>query len=1356
MADDPFANLISVEEEEEDELDPFSALVPQQDDPFAALAPEVDDPFAGLVPAEEPSPAVEDEDLEEPEERPPEMRQLFRVVDDDNTSFATDAELFQLAAEGSPEVQRRANTEIENRVQGAQRVPLLQELTNPETIGDEGEGAQELPDTASGLAQINAVKAQRRGFLAGRVGPVEVDISDRENIPSDLFSLVPEPGGGPGTLVPFKLPPKSRAEELAERGLIGPGLAHRMLAELRETVESGDLTRVGPLQRAALEETEKGVVETTSKILEPAEEIFLAVRGERVGFDTAATKELERIGIFPRKGETLLAEPIKHINKALINLAVGSLEAVVGGTVAVFEGGVEAVDQIRIANGGEPRDGRLKRDLNIIIEVGIIISALGPLRFAKAPRISAVQRAEATRALKKARKDLNKTDARLDDAEVMIKAAQEQVDKIVSQAVGLPKGSNVIIKKSIEEEFLNASIAVAEAETKLNFLTRGIPQILNDGKATFTQERFVDFVDQVAGLRFLAERGAAKLGTTPDLSAYREARLLAGSRGVMDAVIDFGTIRFNDLGEAVFNGIGLREVFKPVAASRREMAEFVEFMVGKRAGDLVARGIKVPLSEEEIARRVALGKGRTNFEEARVNLRDFNRRMLDLAEDSGILDAKTKAKFVEMGENFVPFYRAATDVTREGEFLKTGRNPFKAIKGEEEIPLGDILDNITRNAMAIVDMSLKNRARQAAFKMVEDLGLTEIATKIPAGKIRAAALDKNIEKVLVRLGMKKPGEAVKVFAYEHPIGENIEVVFNNGKRTFYQIEDPLFGKALRAFRPRSVGLAMRIAGGATNLLRRGVTGSPIFIIKNLIRDTQVAFIQSQAGFVPVLDTLIGLKSRVMKDRTYQQALVNGAGFSTTFRAESGVLRDRIDRFYTAKGIRPETVLDTPAKLARGIESFSTAFEEASRLREFQKLRNKGANLRDAALGFRNVTADFGVRGSSEFIQNAAMMLPFMNARLQGVKTIVQTARGDPAKVAMKGVSVITVPTLALLAINSQDPAYQELPAFQREQFWPIPTPEGTTDANGNPIKFWLLSKGFEAGAIFGTIPELIVQAIDEDYGPRTRDAMLRVILDTFALDPIPQIVRPGVMAGNPFGEFEGFNTRFTGTPVTPEELKKLRLSQQNRPWTSTTMVVLARVMSQELGIEMSPIKAEAIFKGYLGMLGAHALAASDIMVEIAQGEERSFNRLDETALGAFITVEPQRRTEFTTSFYDALSESRMIAATMNKMLDEVQIRSKEDFEASFSDFDVKLGTGGLAKTLGRIDNQLALLRRKRDRDARLEKDPAKRDKIIRETQEAINQITYEFARTAPESIEDILRKFKFPPTPGPRERLKAK
>ena len=340
-----------------------------------------------------------------------------------------------------------------------------------------------------------------------------------------------------------------------------------------------------------------------------------------------------------------------------------------------------------------------------------------------------------------------------------------------------------------------------------------------------------------------------------------------------------------------------------------------------------------------------------------------------------------------------------------------------------------------------------------------------------------------------------------------------------------------------------------------------------------------------------------------------------------------------------------------------------------------------------------------------------------------------------------------MPTLALLAVNSQNPTYQELPSFQKEQFWPIPAPEGATDANGNPIEFFLLPKGFEVGAVFGTIPELIIQTIDESYGPRTRDAMLRVILDTFSLNPIPQLIRPGVLAGNPFGDFEGFNTKFSGTPVVPEDLKGVRRSEQFRPWTSATMVALARIMSEELGVEMSPVRAEEIFKGYLGLLGGHALTAADVLVEAVEGRARTFNRLDEIPLvSPFITIGPQKRSSFTDSFYDMLTETRIITATITKQLARGETRTLQ--ETALDDTEKVLAGKGFRDTMELVATKLAELRRQRDVALFLEKDPQARDRVRNETQSAINEIVYELARGLP---EDIVKKFGFAPTPGARK-----
>ncbi|KKL56204.1 hypothetical protein LCGC14_2247750, partial [marine sediment metagenome] len=577
---------------------------------------------------------------------------------------------------------------------------------------------------------------------------------------------------------------------------------------------------------------------------------------------------------------------------------------------------------------------------------------------------------------------------------------------------------------------------------------------------------------------------------------------------------------------------------------------------------------------EEIREMVALGEKAPVLKQVFKDYRVYDKTRLDFMEQAGVLNKESRARIEEMNRDHVPFWRMI-----EGEEgFKARGGIFKRLKGGEA-NIAEVLETIYRNDVMLVTMGVTNIAKTRVYDMIERFGLTDIATRMkrPPEGVRIA--DEKIVRLLEESGAVKPGKGVQAFTFNKQFAENVDMIFRDGKREFWEIHDPVFFKAITEYTPKSYNLAFKILAGFKRVLTRGVTLSPDFMIVNLMRDTQTSFAQSEAGFIPVVSSLRGMVSRIAKDENYWQAMLNGGGFATLYKGEIGAGRN-LRRFYTSRGINYGRVLDTPRKIASAAEEISSAFEMAARLEEFRRLRVRGASLEDAALGMREVSTDFAMRGQNEIVRFFTAGGPFLNAGMQGLAKGVRAVKSNPARLALKSLTVFTLPTLALYYYNRNDPRYKALPDWARDMHWVIFTP-------GSDEPF-LIPRGFEYGAIFAAVPERMMEFIETLHGKQFADRMLAIVYDQLRLDLIPQAL-------NPLLEQATNETFFTGAPIVPEDLRDVRPSEQFRPWTSETMIALAQAMREETGVEMSPQRAEALIRGYFGTLGMYALEAADFL-----------------------------------------------------------------------------------------------------------------------------------------------------------------
>lgn len=209
----------------------------------------------------------------------------------------------------------------------------------------------------------------------------------------------------------------------------------------------------------------------------------------------------------------------------------------------------------------------------------------------------------------------------------------------------------------------------------------------------------------------------------------------------------------------------------------------------------------------------------------------------------------------------------------------------------------------------------------------------------------------------------------------------------------------------------------------------------------------------------------------------------------------------------------------------------------------------------------------------------------------------------------------------------------------------------------------------------------------------------------------------------------------------PRALMDVSPHEQFKPWTSATMVEIAAALSEHHGIEISPIKAEAVVRGYLGLIGSDILMGVDMLVEAQSPLKRPTPRLDEVAvIGAFTTSQPFRRTSYEEAYYEMAAEARMLASTVSKVLREGRDPTKElDEPRERMLFGIAAVASRVQEDLSKISQSINIISFDRSLDA------IRKRTLIDSLQGAKNEILYKFAAGLP---EETRREFGFPSIKG--------
>ena len=321
------------------------------------------------------------------------------------------------------------------------------------------------------------------------------------------------------------------------------------------------------------------------------------------------------------------------------------------------------------------------------------------------------------------------------------------------------------------------------------------------------------------------------------------------------------------------------------------------------------------------------------------------------------------------------------------------------------------------------------------------------------------------------------------------------------------------------------------------------------------------------------------------------------------------------------------------------------------------MRDKGMSHLEASFQARDLL-DFSMQGSWPAFRTVTQVVPFLNARVQGLyklgrdgvmptsRVLYNTITGkeieatDKQKAYSFGIvtTAVSLASMALYMAFKDDEDYKKRDEWDRDNFWWIKLP--------NMDYALRVPKPFEIGA-FGTMSERILeQIIDQGAEGKTfGDSISRMLFDTFAMNPVPQMFKPLL-------DLYANKDSFSGSPIESAGME--RLSKQERMTEQTSPLAKALGgMTQILGEkgELSPAQVDYAIKGYFGWLGATATATSMYAVmPFKEGAYPDTNWMDKASLGLARTL-PSNQSKYTTAFYDANKEISQAFSDMRHYAD---------------------------------------------------------------------------------------------------------
>ncbi len=706
------------------------------------------------------------------------------------------------------------------------------------------------------------------------------------------------------------------------------------------------------------------------------------------------------------------------------------------------------------------------------------------------------------------------------------------------------------------------------------------PKIANRTLMQIMEDTFFNAAAPIRRLE-IAVKGALPQGAE---SAFKAVEMAVQDSGRQEALLYYGAAKFGQYGEyAVAPGtMGLKDIFKLAGGDGTDrgqrLQDWMQWMVARRAQDLAQRGIKTPLTPQDIQTALAKGANIPEFQQAADAWKKFNDANLDFLEQSGRINAAQKAA-MQADDFYVPFYRSDERVDGTSPELelpeyragavKTGvlsRDPgIMKIKGGDKLRIDNLMQNMIRNSQAIVAAGMRNKAANQTFDLMQIAGMARVEP----------------------LTAKKPDpNAVRIWQ------NGVESWLVPEGREAYPVM-----MALAGMQPVQQGPAMQFMSDLASIFRQGITLTPPFMIRNAIRGAVSSGIMTTgANLTLTNNTITG----------FRDAFNNGQA-TQAFKAQSGMGDYRFGNtdagfgkndILIEFGLSPKTMGSRFRSFMEKMEHVGSATELADRIAARETMIKNGMRPDEASYQALTIM-NYSRKGNSQALRAWLPLVPFLNARLQGLSRMAEGAVGRRGalgrrqavtQMAMNGL-IYSALGAAIWIWNASDEErrekYANEPLFRRLNYHIIYAGDKTL----------YIPKAFELGHLFTSIPELFADAMVGDMNEGGSEGLgmvgagvLKMVYDTVAMNLIPAAVLPSIEAMTNYSFFR--QAQLVG-----------QREQDMLPADRTSGAsMLSRLVGRDMGISDLTGISPTMIEHWLSSHGGIYYTMLSTAVEIAAGD----------------------------------------------------------------------------------------------------------------------------------------------------------
>lgn len=852
----------------------------------------------------------------------------------------------------------------------------------------------------------------------------------------------------------------------------------------------------------------------------------------------------------------------------------------------------------------------------------------------------------------------------------------------------------------------------------------GKPKTLRERAEAFAKDWQKNLVqgifDQFAPIKELTSKG------------YMLARLAKGSDSTLEAMLMYGKVSVDADGvyKVDFDGKNLNGFAKTMAKLDGEHDRFLAWVSGLRAERLSGVGLENLMTPADIAALQSLADGNTKsgkvrralYADALKDLNAFNDSVLKIASDSGLIDEATREMYRDVP--YVPFYRLSEEDVVQGPSVSKGlvnQAAWKQLKGGTNQLNEDLMGNLLKNWSHLITASANNRAAKEVLDTAARMGAaTDMTNDVVAQDINGQPIYRGNTKGLVRYR----GEIKRKIPKGQPYIENGQTLISDGTAEisyvgdrYFKVDDPHLMDAIS-----SIGFTTKVWKPMADFKRYltfGVTVNPTFKIRNLIRDSIQAVGTAELSYNPVQNILMGAKGTAMMSNVRAQMMASGGmlRFGSAEGGYSGHVRRLIE-----KGIDPQYILDDDNKLKafwkhkvlpafEAYQELGDRSENVNRAALYEQLLTKGMSHAEASFWARDMM-DFSMHGKWAAIRTLTAVVPFMNARLQGIYKLGRATKADYRRMGAT-LAAVSVASMALMLAYGDDDEWKKREDWDRDGSWWF-------KVGGVAFR---IPKPFEVGAI-GTIAERSLELMisDEMTGKRFGERMRDLLMHNLSMNPTPQIIKPMI---DLYANKDGFS----GREIETQGMEKLRPEDRYTNRTSEVARFLGQIglpnpaqllMGRVEGL--SPVQIDHLIRGYFAWVGTSATTALDYGIRpmMDRGDRPDMRLKDVFLVGNFAQSLPSGSSRYVTQFYAQAKEIEQMYASYQQAIKEGDTAKAQEIRADNAEgFAARRRIESAKRAQSLISGQMRTIERSREmsgeeKRARLDQLEKQRDRLARQ------------------------------------------